>query len=158
MCPRNLSPRFTTNQPIGQGLRLAFGNRLLKTAPQHDERGKWIFQLKSRIISAQGIILCSKRLIKWDAIDTELRCSWISAGHVHWKLLALKKKNGYMAFTYGKDIFTHAFCLLVLSVLAESSSIEMINDDVYETCKTPASSNSLYIKQLLNQYVVLEFS
>lgn len=49
---------------LGQGLRLASSNRLLKTAPQHDERRKWIFQLKSRIISAQGIILCSKRLIK----------------------------------------------------------------------------------------------
>lgn len=35
-----------------------------------------------------------------------------------------------MAFTYGKDIldiYTDAFCLLVLNVLAESSSAEMIN-------------------------------
>lgn len=47
----------------GQGLRLASSKRLLKTPPQHDGRGKWIFQLKSRLISAQGIMLRSKRLI-----------------------------------------------------------------------------------------------
>lgn len=82
---------------LGQGLRLASSNRLLKTAPQHDERGKWIFQLKSRIVSAQGIILCSKRLIKWDAIDTVPCCSWISTGHVHWQLLVLE--YGYIVFT-----------------------------------------------------------
>lgn len=99
-CAQGICLRVSQQISLGQGLRLASRNRLLKTAPQHDEKGKWIFQLKSRIISAQGIILCSKRLIKWDAIDTAPRCSWISAGHVHWQLLALK--NGYMAFTHGK--------------------------------------------------------
>ena len=85
---------------LGQGLRLASRNRLLKTAPQQDERGKWIFQLKSRIVSAQGISLCSKRLIKWDAIDTAPRCSWISAGHVHCQLLAWKMDRFYMWKTH----------------------------------------------------------
>lgn len=87
-CAQGICLRVSQQIGLGQGLSLASSNRLLKTAPQHDERGKWIFQLKSRIISAQGIILCSKRLIKWDAIDTALRCCWISAGHVHWQLLA----------------------------------------------------------------------
>lgn len=83
---------------LGQGLRSASSNRLLKTAPQHDERGKWIFQFKSKIISAQGIILCSKRFIKWDAIDTALRCSRISTGHVHWQLLACWKTHTHTCF------------------------------------------------------------
>lgn len=84
-CAQGICLRVSQQISLGQGLRLASSNRLLKTAPQHDERGKCIFQLKSRIISAQGIILCSKRLIKWDAIDTVLHCSWISAGHVSFK-------------------------------------------------------------------------
>lgn len=103
-CAQGICLRVSQQTGLGQGLRLASSYRLLKTAPQHDERGKWIFQFESRIISAQGITLCSKRLIKWDAIDTAPRWSRISAGHVHWQLLALK--NGYMASTYGKLILT----------------------------------------------------
>lgn len=63
-CAQGICRRVSQQISLGQRLRLASSNRLLKTAPQHDERGKWIFQLKSRIISAQGIMLCSKRLIK----------------------------------------------------------------------------------------------
>lgn len=62
-CAQRICLSVSQQISLGQGLRLASRNRLLKTAPQHDEKGKWIFQLKSKIIPALGIILCSKRLI-----------------------------------------------------------------------------------------------
>lgn len=149
-CAQGISQQIS----LGQGLRLASRNRLLKTAPQHDERGKWIFQLKSRIISAQGITLCSKRLIKWDAIDMALRCSWISAGHVHWQLLALK--NGYMAFKYGKlSVLPFVFNAvemigIILNATLLKSPISKKLCNVYKTGKS--------IHQFSNQYCPRELS
>lgn len=146
-CAQGICLRFSQQISLGQGLRLASSNRLLKIASRHDERGKWIFQLKSRIISAQGIILCSKRLIKWDAIDTALCCSCISAGHVHWQLLTLK--YGYTAVIHEKRLCTDACWLLFVTFLHGRNKCNEMNTTFLK------SSHLWKVSRLLNYWAVL---
>lgn len=139
----------------GQGLTLASSNRLLKTAPQYDERGKWIFQLKRK---KKHLCLrpsrCSKRLIKWDAIDMVLCCSWISTWHVHGWHLAWKNSNTQC----GKHILTNTFSLepFVLFFFAELKLKTIFLKQFYHPrivagkCKTPAYSYLLWANSIIN--------
>lgn len=95
-CAQGICLHISRQINTGQQLRLASSNRLLKTAPHHDERESGFSSLKAESSLLQALH-CSSRLIKWDAIDRVLRCSWTPVMSVD---------NFYLC--YGKDIFNSA--------------------------------------------------
>lgn len=105
LVPKEFASRASRRISQGQGLTLASSNRLLKTALQHDERGKWIFQLKSRIISAQGVTLFQE--------INKMRCYWYGAASLSderwsysWTTSCFEKQlHGFYAFCFEHTVF-----------------------------------------------------